>query len=168
MRTGSSCRGSRQHDRRLTVAASPEAKAEAAGAAADDVDGTVPTVEAAVTGAPLTVEVALLLPVGGTAPAVEAAAASAPLTGDVTPDVGDTVTGENGTAVGTGAATVVAAVATGTALVNVPETTETALLLTASATTLTNEPVSLVSSEMLVSPSEPKSTVWVELTKRIC
>ncbi len=138
MRTGTSCRGFRHHDRRLTVTASPEARAEAAGAAADDVDATVLTVEAAVTGELLTVEVALLLLVGGTAPAVEAAAASAPLTGDVTPDVGDTVTGAPGTAVGTtGAATVMAAVATGTALVNVPETTETALLLTASATTLT-------------------------------
>ena len=180
MWTGRSCRGFRQYDRRLTVAASPEAKAEAAGATADDVDGTEPTVEAAVAAAPLTVEVALLLLVGGTAPAVEAAAAAAPLTAGVTPDAGGTVTGATGTAVGgtvtgatgtagtTVAATVVAAVVTGTAAVNVPETTEAALLLTASATTLTKEPVPLVVSEMLVSPSEPKSTVWVELTNRTC
>jgi len=235
MRTGSSCRGSRQYDRRLTVAASPEAKAEADGATADDVDGTAPTVEAAVVAAPLTVEVALLLLVGGTAPAVEAAVAAAPLTveaallllvggtapaveaivaaapltvevallllvggtapaveaavagapltaGDTT-DVDGTVIGATGTAVDgtmtgetgtagavgkTVAATVVAAVVTGTAVVSVPETTEAALLLIASATTLTKEPVSLVVSEMLVSPSEPKSTVWVELTRRTC
>ncbi len=209
MRTGSSCHGFRQHVRRLTVAASPEAKAEAAGATADNVDGTVPTVEAAVVAAPLTVEVALLLLVGGTAPAVEATVAAAPLTVEVallllvggaapaveaavagapptagvTPDVDGTVIGATGTAVNgtvtgetgtagtvgkTVAATVVAAVVTGTAVVSVPETTEAALLLIASATTLTKEPVSLVVSEMLVSPSEPKRTVWVELTKRTC
>ncbi len=191
------------------MAASPEAQAEAAGATADNVDGTLPSVEAAVTGALLTVEVALLtvevalltvevallLLVGGTAPAVEAAVAAAPLTAGVTPEVGVTatdvtgtavdgaVTGVTGTAVDgtvtgvtgtaravgtTGAATVVAAVATGTALVSVPERTEAALLLTASATTCTKEPVSLVSNEMLLSPFEPKSTVWVELTKRTC
>lgn len=51
---------------------------------------------------------------------------------------------------------------------SVPERTEAALLLTTSATTLTKEPVSLDVSEMLVSPSEPKSTVWVELTNRTC
>ena len=189
------------------MAASPEAKAEAAGATADNVDGTVPTVEAAMVAAPLTVEVALLLLVGGTAPAVEATVAAAPLTVEVallllvggaapaveaavapptagvTPDVDGTVIGATGTAVNgtvtgetgtagtvgkTVAATVVAAVVTGTAVVSVPETTEAALLLIASATTLTKEPVSLVVSEMLVSPFEPNRTVWVELTKRTC
>jgi len=183
------------------VAASPEAKAEVAGATADNVEGTVPTVEPAVAGAPLTVGVAPLLPAAGTPPAVEAAVAGAPLTVGVTPDIDGTVTGATVTAGAVGttvaaftvdpgalggiptlgvalllvlgapttpAAMVVAAVVTGTAVVSVPETTEAALLLTASATTWTKEPVSLVISEMLVSPFEPKSTVWVELTSRTC
>lgn len=177
------------------MAASPEAKAEVAGATADNVDGTVPTVEPAVAGAPLTVGVAPLLPAAGTPPAVEAAVAGAPLTVGVTPDIDGTVTGATVTAgaVGTtvaaftvdpgalggiptlgvalllvlGAPTTPAAMVVA-AVVSVPETTEAALLLTASATTWTKEPVSLVISEMLVSPFEPKSTVWVELTSRTC